>query len=149
MVYVTRFWPIRFIVPMHAKKRKGATHEQWLENHCGSWRSSEQARLNLEKGFQPPDSGHARYNKLWFTIGPQFSSDVYGALAPGLVNVAGRMAREYGHINGYAEGTDGAVFMAAMVSLAVAGKDPKQNVRGAADMIHSGSPDLKCPHLEI
>src|SRR2546422_97427 len=113
---------------------------QWIENHCGSWGSSEQARLNLEKGIQPPDTGHPRRNKLWFTIGPQFSSDVYGALAPGMVNLAGRMAREYGHLNGFAEGTDGAAFMAAMVSLAFVEKDTKQIVRQAAQMLHPDSP---------
>ena len=122
---------------------------QWLENHCGSWGSSEQARLNLEKGIKPPDTGHPRYNKLWFTIGPQFSSDLYGALAPGMVNVAGRMAREYGHLNGYAEGTDGAVFMAAMISLAFAEKDTKQIVRKAARLIHPDSPSRKCLDLVI
>ncbi len=118
--------------------------QQWLENRCGSWGSSEQARLNLEKGIQPPDTGHPRYNKLWFTIGPQFSSDVYGALAPGLVNVAGRMARAYGHINGYAEGADGAVFMAAMVSLAFVETDPKRIVRKAAHLLHPDSPYRRC-----
>src|ERR1043166_8369433 len=40
--------------------------QQWLENHCGSWGSSEQARLNLERGIKAPDCGHPRYNKLWF-----------------------------------------------------------------------------------
>ena len=50
--------------------------EQWKENACGSWGSSEQARLNIQKGIKAPDSGHPRYNKLWFTIGPQFNADV-------------------------------------------------------------------------
>jgi hypothetical protein len=117
---------------------------QWLESRCGSWGSSEQARLNLERGVLAPDCGHPRYNKLWFTIGPQFSSDVYGALAPGLVNVAGRMAREYGHVNGFAEGTDGAVFMAGMVSLAFVEKDPREIVRRAARLLHPDSPYRKC-----
>ena len=66
--------------------------EQWKENACGSWGSSEQARLNLMRGIKAPDCGHPRYNKLWFTLGPQFSSDVYGAIAPGLPNVAAKMA---------------------------------------------------------
>jgi hypothetical protein len=123
--------------------------EQWKENACGSWGSSEQARLNLPKGVKPPDTGYPRYNKLWFTIGPQFSADVYGALAPGMVNVAGRMAREFGHLNGYAEGTDGAVFMAAMVSLAFAEQDTKQIVRKAARLIHPDSPYRQCLDLVI
>jgi hypothetical protein len=123
--------------------------EQWKENACGSWGSSEQARLNLAKGIKAPDSGHPRYNKLWFTIGPQFSADVYGALAPGMPNLAGRLARDFGHINGFAEGTDGAVFMAAMVSLAFSHTDSKAIVRKAAQMIHPGSPYRKCLQLVL
>jgi len=55
------------------------------------------------------DTGHARYNKLRFTIGPQFSADIYGMLAPGMPNLAGKLARNFGHLNGFAEGTDGAL----------------------------------------
>jgi hypothetical protein len=123
--------------------------EQWKENACGSWGSSEQARLNLGKAIKAPASGHPRYNRLWFTIGPQFSADVYGALVPGLVNEAARMAREYGHVNGYAEGADGAVFMAAMVSLAFAESDAREVVRGAAHTIHPSSPYRQCLDLVI
>ncbi len=118
--------------------------EQWLENSCGSWGSSQQALLNLRKGIKAPASGHPRYNKLWFTIGPQFSADVYGALAPALPNTAGRMAREYGHVNGYAEAVDGAVFMAGMISLGFVETDPKTIVRKAARLIDPSSPYRQC-----
>ena len=114
--------------------------EQWAENRCGSWGSSEQARLNLAKGLKGADLGHPRYNKLWFTLGPQFSSDLYGALAPGLPNVAGRLARTFGHINGYAEGTDGAVFTAAAISLGFTTRDPQAVMRQAAGILHPSSP---------
>lgn len=114
--------------------------EQWAENRCGSWGSSEQARLNLAKGLKGADLGHPRYNKLWFTLGPQFSSDLYGALAPGRPNVAGRMARAFGHINGYAEGTDGAVFTAAAISLAFTTQDPQAVIRSAVKILHPSSP---------
>lgn len=114
--------------------------EQWAENRCGSWGSSEQARLNLAKGLKGADLGHPRYNKLWFTLGPQFSSDLYGALAPGRPNVAGRMARAFGHINGYAEGTDGAVFTAAAISLAFTTQDPQVVIRSAVKILHPSSP---------
>ena len=123
--------------------------QQWLENNAGSWGSSEQALLLLKRGIKAPDSGHPRYNKLWWTIGPQFSSDVYGALAPGMPNVAAQMARRLGHINGYAEGTDGAVFVAGMVSIAFAEKDPHAVVRGAARLIHPDSPYRKCLDMVI
>jgi hypothetical protein len=108
---------------------------QWLENNAGSWGSSEQALLLLKRGVKPPDTGNPRYNKLWWTIGPQFSSDVYGALAPGMPNVAAQMARRLTHINGYAEGTDGAVFVAGMVSLGFVETDTKQIVRKAAQLL--------------
>jgi hypothetical protein len=118
--------------------------KQWKENACGSWGSSEQARLNLQRGIKAPDCGHPRYNRLWFTLGPQFSSDAYGALAPGLPNVAAGMAREYGHVNGYAEGTDGAVFVAGMVSLGFVEADSRTIVRKATALIHPDSPYRRC-----
>lgn len=122
---------------------------QWMENSAGTWGSSEQARLLMARGIQPPDCGHPRYNKLWFTIGPQFSCDVYGALAPAMPNVAGTMARHYGHINGYAEGVDGGVFVAGMISLGFAEKDPKIIVRQAAQLIPPASPYRQCLDLVI
>ena len=123
--------------------------QQWLENNAGSWGSSEQALLLLKRGLQPPETGHPRYNKLWWTIGPQFSSDVYGALAPGMPNVAAEMARKLGHINGYAEGTDGAVFVAGMISIAFTENDPHAIVRKAAALIHPDSPYRKCLDMVI
>ena len=100
---------------------------QWLENNAGSWGSSEQTLLLLKRGVKPPDTGNPRYNKLWWTIGPQFSSDVYGTLAPGMPNVAAEMARRLTHINGYAEGADGAVFVSGMISLGFVETDTQRN----------------------
>jgi len=104
---------------------------QWPENNAGSWGSSEQTLLLLKKGIKPPDTGSPRYNKLWWTIGPQFSSDVYGTLAPGMPNVAAEMARRLTHINGYAEGTDGAVFVSGLISIAFVESDSREIVRKA------------------
>ncbi len=123
--------------------------QQWLENNAGSWGSSEQALLLLKRGIKPPDTGHPRYNKLWWTIGPQFSSDVYGALTPGMPNVAAALARNLGHINGYAEGTDGAVFVSGMISLAFVEKDTHSIVRKAASLIHPDSPYRQCLNMVI
>jgi hypothetical protein len=123
--------------------------EQWKLNNAGSWGSSEQARLLLARGLSAPDTGHPRYNRLWFSIGPQFSADVYGMITPGMPNTAARIAREYGHVNGYAEGTDGAVFMAGMISLAFVETDSRQVVRKAARLIHSRSPYRQALDLVI
>lgn len=118
--------------------------KQWLENNAGTWGSSEQTLLLLKRGIIPPDTGNPRFNKLWWTIGPQFSSDLYGILAPGMPNLAADMALRYGHINGYAEGTDGAVFIASMVSLGFVETDTKEIVRKAARMISPLSPYRHC-----
>lgn len=123
--------------------------EQWIENSCGSWGSSEQARLHLNKGIKAPDCGHPRYNKLWYSIGPQFSAEVYGLLAPGMPNVAAKLAREFSHVNGYAEASDGAVFMAGMVSLAFTGKNHRLIVKEAAELIHPSSPYRQCLDMII
>jgi hypothetical protein len=123
--------------------------QQWLENNAGSWGSSEQALLLLKRGIKAPDTGHPKYNKLWWTIGPQFSSDVYGTLSPGMPNVAGQLARRLGHINGYAEGTDGAVFVSGMISIAFFEKNSRAVVRKAAALIHPSSPYRKCLDMVI
>ena len=123
--------------------------QQWLENNAGSWGSSEQALLLLKRGVKPPDTGYPRYNKLWWTIGPQFSSDVYGALTPGMPNVAATLARTLGHINGYAEGADGAVFVSGMISIAFVQKDTHSIVRMAASLIHPDSPYRQCLDMII
>lgn len=113
--------------------------EQWKQDQAGSWGSSEQARLALERGIHAPDTGHPRYNRWFHTIGPQFSADIYGMLSPGRINLAGELGRRYGHVNGYAEGADGAVFIAGMVSEAFFEPDPRQVVRRAARLIHPQS----------
>lgn len=86
--------------------------EQWLENSCGSWGSSAMAFANLRRGITAPDCGHPRYNRRWWTIRPVFTADLFGALAPGMPNEAGRLARELCSINGYGEALDGGVIFA-------------------------------------
>ncbi len=122
---------------------------QWQENSAGSWGSSRQTREALAKGIPGSQAGHPRHNRLWWTIGPQFSADLYGMIAPGDPNLAGRLARTYGHISGYAEGTDGAVFVAGMVSLAFRESDPRKIVREASKLIHPSSPYRQCLDLVI
>lgn len=122
---------------------------QWLENNAGSWGSSEQALLLLKRGVKPPNTGNPRYNRLWWTIGPQFSSDVYGTLAPGMPNVAAEMARRLTHINGYAEGADGAVFVSGMISMGFVEADTREIVRKAAHLISPLSPYRQCLEMVI
>jgi hypothetical protein len=123
--------------------------DQWLENSAGSWGSSAEALKLLKRGIKAPDTGNPRYNKLWWTIGPEFSSDVYGTLAPGMPNVAAGMARRLTHLNGYAEGTDGAVFISGMISLGFVETDTREIVRKAARLISPLSPYRQCLDMVI
>ena len=123
--------------------------EFWVEYACGSFGSSQIALANLKQGIKGSTTGHPRHNKFWYSIGPQFSGDLWGALAPGLPNVAARLAREYGHLNGWAEGTDGGVFVATMISLGFVETDVKTIVRRAARVLHPESPFRQCIDLVI
>jgi ADP-ribosylglycohydrolase len=109
--------------------------EMWVEYQAGTWGSSEQARLLLEKGIKAPHSGEPRYNRWFHTVGAQFSSDMYGMITAGMINLAGATARQYSHVNGYAEGSDGAVFVAGCISEAFFETDPEKVVREAAALI--------------
>ncbi len=97
--------------------------EFWDQFNVGTWGSSELARLNIRQGIYPPDSGHPRYNRLFFTMSNQARGELPGMLAPGQPNLAARLSREWGRINSFAEGTDGGVLLAAMVSLGFVEKD--------------------------
>jgi hypothetical protein len=110
--------------------------QQWLENSVGTWGSSEQARLALSKGLKAPDTGHPRYNRLWFTMGHQCRGDLFGMLAPAMPNLAARISRYYGHVNSYAQGTDGGVLLSTLISLAFVETDPKLLVRKASAVLH-------------
>jgi hypothetical protein len=118
--------------------------EQWKENSVGTWGSSEQARLLLARGVKAPDTGHPRYNRLWFTMGNQCRGELFGLLAPGRPNLAAQLSRYYGHVNSYAEGTDGGVLVSAMVSLGFVERDPRAVVRKALRVLHPATPHRQC-----
>jgi hypothetical protein len=115
---------------------------QWLENSTGTWASAEQARLNLAKGIKPPATGRPPHNRLWLTVN-HCRGDLFGMLAPGMPNLAARLAREYSHLTSYAEGADGTALVAAMISLGFVEKDVKQIVRQAARVLHPATPHRK------
>lgn len=114
--------------------------EFWDKYNVGTWGSSEQARLNIRKGIYPPDSGHPRYNRLWFTMGNQARGDLPGMLAPGMPNLAARLSRQWGRINSFAEGTDGGVLLSAMISLAFVEPDVRAVLQRALVVLPRSRP---------
>ncbi|MBC8096831.1 MAG: ADP-ribosylglycohydrolase family protein, partial [Akkermansiaceae bacterium] len=118
--------------------------KKWVEHNCGTWGSSSFARLQLLEGIKGSESGHPRYNPFWWTIGPVFSAELYGALAPGMPNEAARMARQYGHVNGYAEAVDGGVILAGAISLGFVESDPRKVLKKAVKLVDPSSPYRQC-----
>jgi hypothetical protein len=118
--------------------------KQWVENSAGTWGSSEQARLNVERGINAPESGHPRYNRLWFTMGNQARGEMPGMMNPGMPNAAAEWARKLGRVNSYAEGTDGGIWVAGMISLAFVENDFKKIVKEAINLLDPATPHHKC-----
>lgn len=123
--------------------------QQWLENRVGSWGAGEWARINLERGIKAPMSGHPRYNRMWFTMGNQARGELYGLLAPGMPNLAARLSHELGHVSSYAEGTQGGVYVSAMVSLGFIQKDLKKNLVMALDVLPKDAPHYQCIRMVL
>ncbi|NJN28536.1 MAG: ADP-ribosylglycohydrolase family protein, partial [Cyclobacteriaceae bacterium] len=123
--------------------------KQWVANQAGTWGSSEQARLNIEKGINSPDSGHPRYNRLWFTMGNQARGELPGMMNPGMPNSSAQWARKLGRVNSYAEGTDGGIWVAGMISLAFVEIDVKQIVKQAVKLLNPQTPHHQCIHQVI
>ncbi len=117
---------------------------QWVENNVGVWGSSGLARKNLIKGIPAEWVGHPKYNRVWFTMGAMNRCDLYGMLLPGLPNTAASISRRLGHINSYAEGTDGGVLMAGMIAMAFYEKNPRTILKNAVHILDPKAPHRQC-----
>jgi hypothetical protein len=91
----------------------------WLADGAGFQGASLMARQAMLAGHWPPECGRPPHNPLYNTSDAQVTSTLYGLIAPGEINLAASTARVFNHINGYAEGSDGGVFFAAVISEAV------------------------------
>ena len=123
--------------------------QQWVENNVGVWGSSGLARKNLIKGIPAKWVGHPKYNRVWFTMGAMNRCDLYGMLLPGLPNTAAALSRRLGHINSYAEGTDGGVLLAGMIAMAFYENNPRTVLKTAVDILDPQAPHRQCLELVI
>ena len=114
--------------------------EQWIADGAGFYASSQAARKAMLAGHWPPESGHPKHNPHYNTIGAQFSSELFGMIAPGSINFSAATARLYNHINGYAEGSDGGVAFATMISEAMLEPDMRRVVRRALLVLDPRAP---------
>lgn len=93
--------------------------EQWIADGAGFHGASHAARQAMLAGHWPPESGHPQFNPHYNTSGAALSSEIYGMIVPGHINLAARLAHTYSHVNGHAEASDASALLAAMVSEAM------------------------------
>jgi len=93
------------------------------------WVANRAAYENILKGILPPDSGHPAFNRSYKEIDAQIEADIFGLVAPGMIDVAARNAFEGGHVTNWGDGVYGAVFVAACYAAALYAESPEEIVR--------------------
>jgi ADP-ribosylglycohydrolase len=93
---------------------------QWLEHitFSGIYISNRQALYLLNDGFTAPASGGRNYNMHWYSIDSQITTEVLGAVSPGLAQKAVDMTSTFAHVSNAGFPVHAAQFYAAMVSYA-------------------------------
>ena len=118
--------------------------QQWLDYNMGTWGSAYYTRQALLAGYKGAEAGHPKNNRMWFTVGNQNRSDLYAMFTPGLPNLTATISRELGHVNSYAEGTDGGVLMGVLESMAFYEKDVKKLIKKAVKILDPKTPHRQC-----
>lgn len=118
--------------------------QQWLDYNMGTWGSAFYTRAALLQGFKGAEAGFPKNNRMWFTVGNQNRSDLYAMFSPGIPNLTASISRNLGHVNSYAEGTDGGVLMGVLESMAFFEKDVKQLMKKAVKVLDPSAPHRQC-----
>lgn len=104
------------------------------------WSSHRQARELMEQGLMPPDTGSRKNNRYWFTIGPQFSTEIWAVFYPGMIQRALQKSRWAARITSDAWGVDGAMAYAVLYSGAFFESDVNELVNKAVAALGQDSP---------
>ncbi len=99
------------------------------------WHANREARLNLQAGILPPDSGHPKYNPHADDIDFQIEADVFGLICPGMPVTAVRIAERFGRVMNYGDGLYGGLFVTAMYSIAFFTDDRMKVVQAGLESI--------------
>lgn len=118
--------------------------QQWLDYGMGTWGSAFYTRQALLNGKRGAEAGHPLNNRMWFTVGNQNRSDLYAMMTPAMPNLTADISRYLGHINSYAEGTDGGVLMGVLESMAFYEKDTHRLLKTGLKVLSPDSPHRKC-----
>ncbi len=109
-----------------------ATSEQYgamfRDSEYQLWHANAGARRALNRGIQPPWSGHPTYNVHANDIDFQIEADFIGLMAPGLPRAANHIADRVGRVMSYGDGLYGGMFVSGMYAAAFFEDDPRRVV---------------------
>ena len=94
--------------------------QQWRTHigTCGLYLANKQAWYLMADGYLPPDTGSRAYNEHWYSIDSQITTEVLGAISPGLVQPAIDLAGRFAHITNTGFAVHAAQFYSAMYAAA-------------------------------
>lgn len=118
--------------------------QQWLDYDMGTWGSAFYTRQALLKGINGEMAGFPKNNRMWFTVGNQNRSDLYAMFTPGMPNLTAKISRYLGHVNSYAEGTDGGVLIGVLESMAFYETNHKKLLEKSLKILDPASPHRIC-----
>lgn len=124
--------------------------EYWLDWICPHWNEYGLAKTNLKAGLLPPMSGEVDNDKWKTSNGAWIRSEIWAALAPGMIDVAIKYATMDGMVDhGTSEGTVAEIFTAAMQSAAYVESDILTLINFALSKIPTSSMVHKTVSLVI
>jgi hypothetical protein len=94
--------------------------EQWQQHvtTSGIYIANRQAWYLMQDGYLPPETGSRRYNEHWYAIDSQITTEVLGAISPGLVQPAIDLAGKFGRVTNAGFPVHAAQFYTAMYAAA-------------------------------
>ena len=127
-----------------------ALADTWMTIISPHWNEYGIAHKNLKMGLLPPLSGELD-NKLWRNSnGAWIRSEIWACLAPGFPNIAAKYAVMDASVDhGLGEGTLGAIFTAALESMAFVESDVRKIIESALSFIPKESMLYKSVRLVI
>jgi hypothetical protein len=94
--------------------------EQWLTHitTSGIYIANRQAWHLMGDGYLPPDTGSRAYNEHWYSIDSQITTELLGAISPGLVQSAVDLAGKFARVSNDGFPVHAARFYCAMYASA-------------------------------
>jgi ADP-ribosylglycohydrolase len=128
------------ILVLHTLDERGAGFTsadlalEWVEHLPFAFTAEWTALENVKAGALPPDSRWER-NPCGAWVGAQMRAEIHGLLAPGDPERAGELAFRDAAISHYREGMEGAIYAAALMSLAFGRPEIESLLREALSFV--------------